>query len=326
MGMDKYIKSLIDIRTRVNLPTFGALLRSEEDGKIMFLEHLNFDDGALAEHVAQQKGCSLEEAREEIAQYISSLRSRIDTNERIELEGVGVFVKDGSSVSFMQDTNVQPVNSDDYLESETMTLVEDESVEETIEEPMKDGEIKEEPQKETISAETQPAPEKKTTVSVSYEEEGNKKKTILIVCLIVLLFLLGIVLCLFVFNKDNAVYRAFFGQEEEDVEVVEEPAPVVEEPAPVVEDTIVVEETPAVVNPIEKRYNIVVGSYKEKSVADKRVETLQTKGFENSFVAQRGDWYVAVIESHSSLVEAERRQEEIVDKYRIESWITNAGE
>ena len=48
MGMDKYIKSLIDIRTRVNLPTFGALLRSEEDGKIMFLEHLNFDDGALA--------------------------------------------------------------------------------------------------------------------------------------------------------------------------------------------------------------------------------------------------------------------------------------
>lgn len=327
MDMDKYIKSLIDTETRVNIPTFGAFLISNEgEKKVVFYPHINFDDGVLAEYVSKQNGCDLDTARRDIEQYVSQLRARLDGGEVVQISGVGSFRKENESVSFTQDETAEVVSNGDYFDTMNISLDdEEESSEESVSgesvessSPVEPQNVEEEKEETTSNVE---AP--KTTY---YDDSDKKKKTILIVCLIVLLFLIGAIVCLFVINKDNALYRAFFAEEEEVVEVVEEPAPVVEEPAPVVEAPAPVEEEVPIANELEKRYNIVVGSYKLKSPAEKKVSSLKEKGFDKAFVGQRGDWYVAIIESHSSLVEAERRQEEIVDKYRIESWITNAGE
>ena len=330
--MDKYIKSLIERETRVIIPSFGAFLVLREEGmKIVFYAHINFDDGMLAEYIVSQKGCTIEEAKSEVSQYAKSLSERLDNGETVTLDGVGTLSKNNGSIEFVQSDSAQ---SESYTESGYTSSIyleesDDASESSSEETPTEESEpeVKEPervPEEPTTTTESEPVKESTeepapATTTYVYQEENNKKKTLLIVALIVLLFLIGAVVLLFFVNKDNALYRAFFAPEEEVVEIVEEPAPVVEEPAPA-------EESVVAANPLEKRYNIVVGSYKVKSPAEKRVASLVEKGFENAFVGQRGDWYVAVIESHSSLVEAERRQEEIVDKYRIESWITNAGE
>lgn len=337
--MDKYIKSLIERETRVIIPSFGAFLVLREEGmKIVFYAHINFDDGMLAEYIVSQKGCTIEEAKSEVSQYAKSLSERLDNGETVTLDGVGTLSKNNGSIEFVQSDSAQ---SESYTESGYTSSIyleesDDASESSSEETPTEESEpeVKEPervPEEPTTTTESEPVKESTeepapATTTYVYQEENNKKKTLLIVALIVLLFLIGAVVLLFFVNKDNALYRAFFAPEEEVVEIVEEPAPIVEEPAPVVEEPAPAEESVVAANPLEKRYNIVVGSYKVKSPAEKRVASLVEKGFENAFVGQRGDWYVAVIESHSSLVEAERRQEEIVDKYRIESWITNAGE
>ena len=72
-----------------------------------------------------------------------------------------------------------------------------------------------------------------------------------------------------------------------------------------------------------KAFHIIVGSYKTPAQAEEFIQRLKTKGYNNATYFTRGNWYVVSIESLPTLPDAERVQEEILDRDRIESWIVD---
>lgn len=105
--------------------------------------------------------------------------------------------------------------------------------------------------------------------------------------------------------------------------------PVIEhtDPEPIIEQPVAepIEEKPDVIKPIEaaKAFHIIVGSFKTTEMAENLIKKLNAKGYNNATYFTRGEWYVVSIESLPTMLEAERVQEEILDKDRIESWIVN---
>ncbi|MBR6250941.1 MAG: hypothetical protein IKR17_07105 [Bacteroidales bacterium] len=325
--MDKYIQELISTESRVIVPAFGAFtMERNAEGKvdIAFNKWLNFDDHILSEYVAQKRGIAREEAEKLIADFANKLNNQLETENRTSIAGVGVFEKSESGiVKFEADANA--VDTVATAEPEVAVVADSEaSAKEEPAETAEENKADENIAPATPAAEPAETKEevKPTYVNNTTNYYGQKRSNTWIwIVLIVLLFLLLAWVLLFVVNKDNVVYRYFYP---EPTEVVEQP---IAQP-----DTVVAE---PVKEPVEKtslsrRYNIVVGSYKDRPSADKKVENLHERGFKDAFVAdytnEHGHWFIAVIEEHSTLVEAEARQEYIVDNYRIESWITNGGE
>lgn len=296
--MDKYIKQLTDKEQRVIVPGLGAFQVIPEGG-IMFNQYLNFDDSVLTNFVAEQVGISQDEASRKVHEYSSELKQRLDNGETITIEGIGSIKSTDGKYEFSESIEESP-NKINLIDNMVETTEEQqENVQETVE----------------------TAEETKTTTTYIYEED-NSRRNLFIILAIVLLFLIGVILCLFVFNKDNCVYNFFFGEEEkvEKVETVVQPkAEPVEE-----KDSVVVEPIKKIAS--ERRYNIIVGTYNSEAAAANRVKQLQAKGFENATVGTFRNNYVAIIDSYDRLPEAEARQEYIVDTYRIESYITNSGE
>ncbi|MBE6341659.1 MAG: hypothetical protein E7069_13170 [Bacteroidales bacterium] len=328
--MDKYIQELISTESRVIVPGFGAFtMERNVEGKvdIAFNKWLNFDDHILSEYVAQKSGVSREEAEEQIAEFAKKLNNQLDTEKHVSIAGVGEFEKtDTGNVKFQPDSDaVSSVVGENA--SETITIAHDEA-EASTDEETSTVEENAEPAAVTIDVANEEKKPEVAPASINVNNTTNvynqkqSNKTWLWIIIIVLLFLALAWVLLFVVNKDNVVYKYFYP---ETTEVVEQP---VAEP-----DTTVVSEPvqePQEKNTLSRRYNIVVGSYKDRPSAEKKVENLHERGFKDAFVAdytnEHGHWFIAVIEEHSTLVEAETRQEYIVDNYRIESWITNGGE
>ncbi|MDO4461534.1 MAG: HU family DNA-binding protein [Bacteroidia bacterium] len=286
--MEKYIQQLITDNTRVIIPDFGAFIRPQGEGEVMFNQFLSFDDGMLVEAVKTAENISEDEAKSRIAAYVESVKAKLNAGESISIEGIGEF--------HMEDNHIVMDNS-----------------------AQKSPIIDMQPTEPQEAPKSSPEP---TVVVNNYSEKSNYLWVYIVA--IVCLFLIGVYVCLFVVNKDNAVYNYFYGTEQVDEEIVE---PVVEPEPEVVPEP---EPEPAPVVSLEKRYNIVVGTYNDEAAANARVEYLKSKGFKDAFATPRNikgrTKFMAVIESHDKLPTAERRQEEIVDTYRIESWITNAGE
>lgn len=296
--MDKYIKQLTDKEQRVIVPGLGAFQVIPEGG-IMFNQYLNFDDNMLTNYVAEQVGISQDEASRRVHDYSSEQKQRLDNGETITIEGIGSIKSTDGKYEFSESIEESP---------NKINLID--NMVETTEE-----------QQENVQEAVETAEETKTTTTYIYEED-NSRRNLFIILAIVLLFLIGVILCLFVFNKDNCVYNFFFGEEEkvEKVETVVQPkAEPVEE-----KDSVVVEPIKKIAS--ERRYNIIVGTYNSEASAANRVKQLQAKGFENATVGTFRNNYVAIIDSYDRLPEAEARQEYIVDTYRIESYITNSGE
>ncbi len=304
-SMDSLIKQLVQTNSRVNIPAFGAFIvdREGDNVNVLFNQHLNYNDGLLSGELANARGISIDEAMEQISAYVNSLNSKLNEGQTAEIEGVGEFKKNDLRVEF--------------------TLAKDFTLD--APEPEKKSTIDIEPaailtkteSTETAAESAEEHHDEAANTVIINNNQTQSKRTAMWIVLIVVLFLVALFLCLFVINKDNAVYNFFFPTEEvaEVPAVVEEVVEIEPEPEPVVEAA-----------PAEKRYNIVVGTYNSTELAQKRVDALKAKGFETAEVATFRGKPVAIIESHATLVEAERRQEYIVDTYRIESYITNGGE
>lgn len=312
--MDKYIQQLLTDNTRVIVPGFGAFIRPQGEGELMFNQFLSFDDGMLSNKIKDAEGIALEEATQKINSYVAQINEQLNEGKNVSIEGVGSFKKDGDQIQFTSDSNAAASNVVAAAPAAPAAA--------PAPETPKAAPVKETPRSATSSV-----------MRDKYGDDSNNKKTWLYIIAIIILFLIGVAICLFVVNKDNFIYNYFYGSNEHvDTELIDEQVEEEEESdVPVVETTPAPAPTPAASSqPFEKRYNIIVGSYNDEASAKARVEKLQAKGFNEAFVIQRAiqgrQKYLAVIESHESLPTAERRQEEIVDNYRIESWITNAGE
>ncbi len=333
--MERYIKALLAANGKAIIPQFGCLLKpSEEPTTLTFNPYLNFDDGKLATAISQAEGVSEEEAHLAISRAVDSYNNTLMDGGTVTLTGIGTFKKDEEGrVEFTLGFDYRPEDGEISLglgmgsgidfAAPINNEPEEKEEEKEVEIDKKEEEITENPYQSTTDS----------------NEEKNRKPLIIILIILLLLIIIG--LLLFVFFKDNAAYRfvsKYFTKPA--VEEVVVPA----DTTVVSKDTVAIEITepkdtekkvqakpakPAstVARSLDKRYNVVVGSYKEEAVAIKRVEELQGKGFSDAFVGIRKDYYVAVIKDFSSITQAEAYQEEIVDgPYHIESWITNSGE
>jgi len=81
--------------------------------------------------------------------------------------------------------------------------------------------------------------------------------------------------------------------------------------------------TPKVVAPSGNgiTYHIIVRTFSTDKDAAAYTDKLKAKGFANATYFSRGSKYVVSIDNRASIVEADARQEEIVNQYRIESYV-----
>ncbi len=91
-------------------------------------------------------------------------------------------------------------------------------------------------------------------------------------------------------------------QQQEEVAAIEEPQPVVE---PVV----------------NKPHQLIVGSFSNEINANKMIEKLQAKGYDQCFWFMHNNRYLVSLESFEKVYQAQARQEEILESERMESWI-----
>ena len=330
--MDKYIKQLLSEDSRVIIPRFGCIQALREETVLLsFNPYLNFDDGKLTAAVQKGEGISEEEARTEIGRAVDNYNNTLQDGGTVIISGVGSFHRDADGI-------VEFTQEKDFDASLSSQPSQEEEQQPTQPEP--EPEPQPEPQQPTPAPVPAPTPVPKPTSRQKNQSvtNNNSSKKGIIVGLVILLLLILLWLLLFVVYKDNVVYRTaqkFFFPEKAPIEAPV-PAPVAPadttvtvEPAPVVETPKKEDKkaAPTTAQPLKKRYNIIVGSYRDEPTAIKRVNDLHAKGFENAFVGIRKDHFVAVLADFNSISEAERVQEQAVEgQYHIESWITNSGE
>ncbi|WP_439182057.1 SPOR domain-containing protein [Carboxylicivirga taeanensis] len=70
-----------------------------------------------------------------------------------------------------------------------------------------------------------------------------------------------------------------------------------------------------------KPHQLIVGSFGTEANANKMIEKLKAKGFNVAFCFPHNNRYLVSLESFSKVAEAQKRQEEILESDRMESWI-----
>jgi cell division protein FtsN/nucleoid DNA-binding protein len=96
----KFLVNLIEKSTRVILPEFGAFL-IKDDGSgnfkpenITFSPFLRYNDGVVEDELSSLKKISKDKAKEEITEFIESLKKELLEKKTFELEGLGFLLID----------------------------------------------------------------------------------------------------------------------------------------------------------------------------------------------------------------------------------------
>jgi hypothetical protein len=92
--MNAYIvKFLKEVNTLI-IPNFGALtITDAATGEILFLPYLKYDDGKLVNFIAEQKGISIDEAKEIIAATVVEIQTKLELGENYPIDSLGNFGK-----------------------------------------------------------------------------------------------------------------------------------------------------------------------------------------------------------------------------------------
>ena len=76
---------------------------------VLFNEFLKYDDGKLAQVIADNKGIPLDQSKEELSSWIETLNTNLDSGKSLALDGVGVVTKEGGKLKFTA-ANAKPIN------------------------------------------------------------------------------------------------------------------------------------------------------------------------------------------------------------------------
>ncbi|NPA37367.1 MAG: SPOR domain-containing protein [Chlorobi bacterium] len=349
--MEQYILDLIRENSRVIIPNFGAFIVAHENGvTILFNNFLTFNDGLLIDYVKEKENVDTLEATDRISQFVARINDTLETTGSYELKGLGKFTKDSNGIlRFQQDENLNttlgtdntqetPPDNDELLdiephEEETTTIEEEEKSSDT---PLIVPPVTEQQEEPPVSE--MPETEKpKTTPSTRelYKEEKKKETVALFVILFVLIPVVGFALYYFIFSGSEEQQKVVIKQEVHTTKPVPKPVAQAEKPvstnsgivagpeSTVTEKTQKKESSGVATAPVvkQRRHFIIVGSFKDKKNAERYTETMKKKGFTDPVTIPRNDMYLVGVESFTSLTKALSRQEELLNQYKIESWI-----
>ena len=93
--LSNYIKSLIDIHSRVIVPDLGAfMLKGDSSKAIYFNEFLRFNDGLLVDYIADKEQIDKIEAAKKVKLFVDTVNKQLLGNKSVELEGLGTLYLD----------------------------------------------------------------------------------------------------------------------------------------------------------------------------------------------------------------------------------------
>ncbi len=107
--MDKeFLIKILHTAPRVVLPGFGAFLRKQQEGYVVFTPFLKSDDGFLSGQIEREYGVSVDDAREMIDAFVAHVSEVLRGVGRFQIEGVGSLVIDANgAISFVMDSSRQ---------------------------------------------------------------------------------------------------------------------------------------------------------------------------------------------------------------------------
>ena len=107
MVNDIILKYLSDNK-RLVIPDFGAFLRKDVSGEIVFVEFLKKDDGVLASLLQKMYALSQREAQAVVEDYVSKAKQSINTTGRFVIPGMGyIEVNANQGYELVCDPNVR---------------------------------------------------------------------------------------------------------------------------------------------------------------------------------------------------------------------------
>ena len=334
--MEQYIIELIKTNNRIIIPGFGAFLIAHERGyTVLFNNFLNFNDGMLATHISKNESITIEQANEKIEQYVAHIKDALINQGSYTIAQLGTFTSDANrNYHFEQndflnneknEQHPEPSSEIDVQADEDLLSIDQNvtnPITEELTEPVSNMHLSSNVLDDTL-IELQPTikrkqeiPENKTRnrKPMSNKLKEDKKKGswlwILIPISLILIF---------------AVYYFYLRDGNKKPVPTDQSAPTMiidtlVQPAPPTEPD---QDQPIKTISANKAFHIIVGSYKTPAQAEEFIQRLKTKGYNNATYFTRGNWYVVSIESLPTLPDAERVQEEILDRDRIESWIVD---
>ncbi|MFD1552321.1 hypothetical protein DNU06_11190 [Putridiphycobacter roseus] len=100
--MNKYIIELLKHQSSLILPGIGALMViNKRTGEIKFNPHLTFNDGALADYIAQEDNIDKTEAQNKVAKFTRDIKAKLDKGESYDIFEFGnIFKNANGEISF----------------------------------------------------------------------------------------------------------------------------------------------------------------------------------------------------------------------------------
>lgn len=94
--MQKYIKEIIEKQGRLILPDLGAFLTKDVDDKkiLFFNDVLKYNDGTLADYIAEKEGIDKTAAQSKVANYIITINNGLVSDSKFEIDDLGMLYKD----------------------------------------------------------------------------------------------------------------------------------------------------------------------------------------------------------------------------------------
>ena len=228
MEISQHIKNLLITNERVILGGFGAFdskhipARIDKETKTMtppfkivvFNPEYKEAEGLLAKHMAEKEGISFDNANEQISEYVKTIKTKLDSGEKVSFPDLGEFTKTAEGnydFSYMSEDNLL-VNS---FGLPKVSLREQDKLsvpppkKDLRKAPIKKGQDKPKPIPEKPKA--KPIPEKpikktapvKKTKPVRLKKENTKKKKRFWPVFLILIGLIGILLVAVYFFKPD---------------------------------------------------------------------------------------------------------------------------
>jgi hypothetical protein len=159
--MEKHIKQILQEVNTIIIPGIGALtVTSHTTGEIMFMPYLKYDDGKLASFIAEKEGITLDEAKAVISDDVSNILNTIEAGNSFNLNGIGSFKKDASggiefkSGIYDEENSIDNASGESQIKEEAIIeILENKVVEQIVEIPVIQEEIKLESDEDVISEE-----------------------------------------------------------------------------------------------------------------------------------------------------------------------------
>jgi cell division protein FtsN/nucleoid DNA-binding protein len=331
MIIGKYIKSLLEDRTRVILPGFGNLAVILTEGKkagtekrldppgkaVKFDADYSKDDGLLAEAMATGEVLEQEEANQRVLELVDAIKFSLDKGEDFVIPETGTFTRDADGkVYFLMDPAW--VLEADLYGLESMELLELEEL--SKEEPATKSAGKESPSHAEVTELAPPKP----------KPRSNRWRFIWLVAAALIVVLVVLIIIPSEEGEDGERRRLFNRQT--DREVVDQQEDPGDQPVDTEQDqaedteagqqvTETEEEDPL---PVEesKNFFIIAGSFSKLKNASDLQDQLNSRGYSAEVMITENRMYRVSVASFVTKAEAERELSRIKSEPGLQScWL-----